>query len=98
MSNIKTYQNGNYMVSIDLDNGTKTRENDLTFSRLIFQSVVIIKLLIIAHKVVVFVMRTALQMASMVIFLVNRVLRYLKAFMSIQSLQSEVETHFLIPT
>lgn len=31
MSNIKTYQNGNYMVSIDLANGTKTRENDLSF-------------------------------------------------------------------
>lgn len=31
MSNIKTYQNGNYMVSIDLDNGTKTRENDLNY-------------------------------------------------------------------
>lgn len=31
MSNIKTYQNGNYMVSIDLANGTKTRENDLDF-------------------------------------------------------------------
>ena len=31
MSNIKTYQNGNYVVTIDLDNGTKTRENDLSF-------------------------------------------------------------------
>ena len=31
MSNIKTYQNGNYVVAIDLDNGTKTRENDLDF-------------------------------------------------------------------
>ena len=31
MSNIKTYQNGNYVVTIDLDNGTKTRENDLDF-------------------------------------------------------------------
>ena len=31
MDNIKTYQNGNYMVSIDLANGTKTRENDFDF-------------------------------------------------------------------
>lgn len=31
MSNIKTYQNGNYVVTIDLDSGTKTRENDLDF-------------------------------------------------------------------
>ena len=31
MDNIKTYQNGNYMVSIDLANGSKTRENDLDF-------------------------------------------------------------------
>lgn len=31
MSNIKTYQNGNYIVTIDLDSGTKTRENDLDF-------------------------------------------------------------------
>lgn len=26
-----TYQNGNYKVSIDLDTGTKIRENDLDF-------------------------------------------------------------------
>ena len=31
MSNIKTYVNGNYTVSIDLDDGTKIRENDLDF-------------------------------------------------------------------
>lgn len=31
MSNIKTYQNGNYVVAIDLNSGTKTRENDLDF-------------------------------------------------------------------
>ena len=31
MSNWVSYPNGNYIVSIDLDNGTKIRENDLDF-------------------------------------------------------------------
>ena len=31
MDNIVTYQNGNYTVELNLDNGTKTRENDLSF-------------------------------------------------------------------
>lgn len=29
MSNWKKYKNGNYWVSINLENGTKIRENDL---------------------------------------------------------------------
>ena len=31
MSNIVKYKNGNYYVTIDLDTGTKIRENDLDF-------------------------------------------------------------------
>ena len=31
MSNVKTYVNGNYTVSIDLDDGTKIRENNMDF-------------------------------------------------------------------
>ena len=31
MSNIKTYQNGNYMVQIDTATGTKIRENNLDY-------------------------------------------------------------------
>lgn len=31
MSNWVSYQNGNYAVNIDLDTGTKIRENDLDF-------------------------------------------------------------------
>lgn len=33
MSNIVTYQNGNYTVVLNLDNGSKTRENGLDFFR-----------------------------------------------------------------